>query len=94
MGMFDTVYLPCVKCGALVGFQSKSGGCTLAEYTLPTAPAEVLGGLTDKSYNTQCKTCKAYLEVEVHATAWTKQVGPKPGDHYTSVSGPPESEEI
>lgn len=94
MGMFDTVYLPCAKCGGLVGFQSKSGECILGEYTLKDCPPEVLAGAAGRPYNIQCASCKAYLEVEVHVSAWTKQVGPKPGNHHTSISGPPGTEEI
>ncbi|WP_156829747.1 hypothetical protein [Methylovulum miyakonense] len=42
MGMFDSVYVPCPKCGELNEFQSKGGDCLLNEYTLENAPANVL----------------------------------------------------
>ena len=45
MGMFDTVLVPCPKCGRKEGFQSKSGDCILAEYELADAPADVLIGV-------------------------------------------------
>ena len=29
MGMYDTILVPCPKCGTKEEFQSKSGGCCL-----------------------------------------------------------------
>lgn len=94
MGMFDTAYLPCAKCGQLVGFQSKSGPCILAEYSYPDIPLDVLHGLTDKPYDTRCKSCHAYLEVGITAVAFTRQIGPKRGPgHFVADSGGPDSDE-
>jgi hypothetical protein len=42
MGMYDTVMVPCPKCGTKSEFQSKSGDCTLAVYELNEAPNDVL----------------------------------------------------
>lgn len=42
MGMYDTVMVPCPKCGAKAEFQSKSGQCRLDVYELDEAPADVL----------------------------------------------------
>jgi hypothetical protein len=42
MGMYDTVLVPCPECYADNEFQSKSGACSLAEYTLQNVPADVL----------------------------------------------------
>lgn len=89
MGMFDTAYLPCAKCGQLVGFQSKTGECILGEYTYPNIPAEVMPGLTNKPYDSKCKSCGAFLEVVIQLTAFTKVVGQKRPGGYTSIIGPP-----
>lgn len=42
MGTYDTINVPCPKCGTKSGFQTKSGRCTLAEYELNEAPADVM----------------------------------------------------
>lgn len=42
MGVYDTVMVPCPKCGGKYECQSKSGDCTLMTYELEEAPAEVL----------------------------------------------------
>ncbi len=90
--MFDTAYLPCVKCKQLVGFQSKSGDCVLGIYIHPNVPDVVLPGCTDKPYDTKCKNCGAFLAVEIQVTAWTKVVAPKNPKGYVSISGPPDTE--
>ena len=41
MGMFDSVYFTCPKCGKLLEAQSKSGHCTLACFALDSVPAEI-----------------------------------------------------
>jgi len=42
MGCFDTVLVPCPRCGAIDEFQSKSGDCLFEEYSLEDCPAEIL----------------------------------------------------
>ena len=42
MGVYDTVMVPCPKCGEPYPAQSKSGDCTLAVYDLATCPDDVL----------------------------------------------------
>jgi len=51
MGMFDSVWVPCPKCGAGVEFQTKSGDCAMRSYELDEAPIAVLGGIRE------CETC-------------------------------------
>lgn len=87
MGMYDTAYLPCAKCGKLVGFQSKSGQCILGEHVYPDIPVEILKDLK-RDYNTQCGSCGAFLAVVIEVNVYTVQAGPKP-DKWTDVSGPP-----
>lgn len=42
MGMYDTVMVPCPKCGKKSGFQSKSGPCLLNDFELEDVPADVI----------------------------------------------------
>jgi uncharacterized Zn-finger protein len=64
MGMFDSVYVPCPKCGALNEFQSKGGDCLLNEYTLENAPANVLLDMNRHSPAT-CQNCGTKYEVKL-----------------------------
>lgn len=58
MGMFDSVYVPCPKCGHRNEFQSKSGDCSLMTYNFEEAPREVLVGIVGDE---EC--CKGCLNV-------------------------------
>ena len=49
MGMFDTVWVNCPKCNEENGFQSKSGDCILANYTLDDCPDDVLQNINRHS---------------------------------------------
>lgn len=40
--MFDSVFVPCPKCTGSNEFQSKSGDCDLAVYSLVDVPTDVL----------------------------------------------------
>lgn len=42
MGCFDSVLVPCPRCGRKNEFQSKSGRCCLDVYELADAPSDVL----------------------------------------------------
>lgn len=42
MGMYDTIVVDCPKCGEELYFQSKSGECCLAHYSLDKCPEDVL----------------------------------------------------
>lgn len=56
MGMFDTVRVPCPKCGLEEDCQSKSGDCILGYYGLSDAPLEVLADVNRHAPNT-CQGC-------------------------------------
>jgi hypothetical protein len=62
MGMFDSVMVPCPRCGTRHEFQSKSGECTLAEFLLENAPDDVLEGIDDVRLHT-CTRCGASFRV-------------------------------
>jgi hypothetical protein len=44
MGMFDSLYVDCT-CGKQVEFQSKSGECSLARYTVDNCPHAIAADL-------------------------------------------------
>lgn len=76
MGMYDSAYLPCPKCRTRVEFQSKSGQCILGQYTEADIPIDVAPGLVDKSYNTVCGNCGAYLAAQVEVVVYVIEVAP------------------
>lgn len=43
--MFDSVMVPCPKCGEANEFQSKSGDCTLEVYSLKDVPENVMSDI-------------------------------------------------
>jgi hypothetical protein len=61
--MYDTVLVPCPNCGTTAEFQSKGGACILAEYTLNTAPKDVLSDINRHSPYT-CEECGTIGEVK------------------------------
>lgn len=68
MGMFDTVWVPCPKCGKVAGFQSKGGACRLDDYHLDDAPSDVLADANRHGGET-CEKCgtKFRLRIQVEA---------------------------
>jgi endogenous inhibitor of DNA gyrase (YacG/DUF329 family) len=64
MGVYDTVLVPCPKCGELYNAQSKSGDCVLAVYTLEEAPADVLENV-NRHAPFQCDKCFTIFQVEL-----------------------------
>lgn len=67
MGMFDSVNVPCPRCGEMLEFQSKAGDCTLAEYRLDNAPPEIIGDISrDQQW---CSGCQATVGIRVQTLA-------------------------
>lgn len=73
MGMFDSVMVPCPKCGKLSEFQSKGGDCLLWVYTLDTAPADVLSDVNRHAPNT-CDECGTKFAAQVDVSAKSVEV--------------------
>jgi len=67
MGVYDTVLLPCPKCGELYEAQSKSGECVLATYNLTDAPSEVLENI-NRHAPFQCDKCGTLFYVELNVS--------------------------
>lgn len=64
VGMFDSVYVPCPKCGKTHECQSKSGECLLDDYTLENAPADVLSNVNRHAPFT-CEECGCSFDVVI-----------------------------
>lgn len=80
MGMYDTVNVPCPKCGKYHGFKSKSGSCELNEYNMEDVPPDVLEGVNRYApvTCTQCGT-KYHVKfrvsvVSIRSEEWTSEV--------------------
>lgn len=73
MGCYDTVIVPCPKCGAHVQCQSKSGPCLLDEYPLSQCPPDVLADVNRHAPH-RCWVCQHEFTVEIPESAFK----PKP----------------
>lgn len=73
MGTFDRVWVPCPNCGKPTEFQSKSGPCTLADYTTDDCPPDVLKGLDGSA---TCEACGegVFLSKPVNREAFIEKV--------------------
>jgi len=56
MGVYDTVLIPCPRCGEKYKVQTKSGKCFLNVYDLYDAPQDTLGGVVAHAPFT-CEKC-------------------------------------
>ena len=65
MGMFDSVWLKCPKCGTENEFQSKSGPCCLGSYTADNVPADVVLDI-NRHAPTACTKCGTLYEAIVN----------------------------
>lgn len=64
--MYDSVMVPCPKCGTRVEAQSKAGDCSLATYELDNAPPKVLADVaTDGPYYCENRECGCVFEVAI-----------------------------
>lgn len=70
--MFDSVIVPCPKCGKVHLFQSKSGDCLLRKYELAHAPLNIL---TDVLIEVNHRPtpyvcdCGAFIAIRIDLTA-------------------------
>jgi hypothetical protein len=62
MGCFDTVMVPCPRCGTRQSFQSKGGDCSLAVFDLEEAPLDVLSDV-NRHAPMGCENCGALFDV-------------------------------
>ncbi len=68
MAMFDSIYVECPYCGHKLEMQSYAGPCVQNDYTLSTAPQEIL---LDLDFNTiRCYAgCKKLVVVHTFVSA-------------------------
>lgn len=57
MGLFDSVYVDCPRCGNSIEFQSKAGECVMASYRPSAMPAVIAADLSGQSE--WCADCGA-----------------------------------
>ena len=68
MGMFDSVYITCPKCGDDTEFQSKAGPCMCNDYRVFNAPLSVLASIVEGDVYPRdgcCEHCGHKLEIIV-----------------------------
>jgi transposase-like protein len=68
MGVFDTVWVPCPRCGARYPAQSKGCYNSYEDYELADAPDDVLSDVNRHAPFT-CEKCGTTFEVKVVTTA-------------------------
>ncbi len=54
MGMFDSVFVRCPKCGEEVEFQSKAGVCELKRYSANNVPPEIAQDISGDVQSCEC----------------------------------------
>jgi hypothetical protein len=54
MGLFDTVLIPCPRCGTEYEEQTKAGDCELATYRLAEAPPELKADIANRTLLCGC----------------------------------------
>lgn len=65
MGVYDSVLVPCPKCGEKQYFQTKSGDCLLEVYELNECPPDVLRNVNRHSpYD--CEKCGTKYYVDMY----------------------------
>lgn len=70
MGCFDSVRVPCPKCGEKAEFQSKGGECVLAVYELEETPLDVMNDVNRHAPYT-CEKCATQFAVSVRDGKFT-----------------------
>lgn len=63
MGMYDTLWVPCKKCGEQVGFQTKIDKCILKNWNLASVPSRVIYALEGE--NEICDNCDAVNTIRI-----------------------------
>jgi hypothetical protein len=64
MGLFDTIWVKCPKCNEDIGFQSKSGDCSMEDYMLEDCPEDVLSDANRHSPE-KCWNCETLLQINI-----------------------------
>lgn len=67
MGCYDSLWVDCPNCGNQLEFQSKSGDCRLADYTLTNIPSNVLMDINRHS-PIVCAGCNRLYKIDYKPT--------------------------
>ena len=87
MGCYDTVLVPCPKCGELYQAQSKSGDCFLGVYNFNDTPPEVMENV-NRHAPFICEKCETKFHVEFHPiVVETNELPESIGDDLTETAG-------
>jgi len=62
MGCFESIGVPCPKCGEIYWAQSKSGPCMMGAYDLVDCPDDVVQDV-NRHAPFRCEKCEAVFEV-------------------------------
>ena len=85
MGVYDSVMVPCPRCGREVSFQSKSGPCELRDYKLDECPLDVLVDVNRHSpHACEDDDCPTAFEIHFRTSPNGQTVSP----YVTIVDGP------
>jgi len=69
MGMFDSVYAPCARCGNHIEIQSKAGECCLQIFSINSVPIAVADDLDGEVVHCEkCETTNVVTIQKVPAT--------------------------
>ena len=67
MGCFDTVRIPCPKCGDFYSEQTKAGFCGLITYGIYDAPVKLLADIEPETF--KCATCGTHFKLKLQVNA-------------------------
>ena len=73
MGAYNTILVPCPKCGDEVEFQTKSGSCDYQSYKLNLAPIEDVTGI--KGEIEECPNCRSRVTVDIQVFSYPRLAG-------------------
>ena len=68
--MYDSIMVPCPRCGTKTPFQSKSGPCLLDSFELEEAPADVLEDVMRHGPATCAKCGTTYGVISAKSVKW------------------------
>ncbi len=57
MGLYDSVWMPCKKCGHEIDFQSKAGDCLMYDYKPTGIPYLIAREIHESGYVSRCREC-------------------------------------
>ena len=93
MGCYDSILLPCPKCGELYEAQSKSGDCLLRVFDFDKTPSDVMKNVNRHAPFT-CFNCGEIFHVEFNPTPKTVEFTDAISDDFPAPLENSSKEEI